>query len=232
MSVLCLLPYHCTPCNMDFTKKLSLQQVINRYQESDPPESKEQLFEHLSTNDFLGMILSVLNEENAKFFFKILPSGSLREGFGKRLPSTSVLATDYDLMLVPDAIHAQEMVETERISAYGKNLRTTPGKKKQNEAFVSIMVESDENSDDSNDDRNNAYEQDNVEDVLDEPPLFHIITDPREDPETPSGFLWLKLVNYRMTQWGRLCFPRQYQGQGKSLSFSYFEYLINWETSL
>ena len=38
------------------------------------------------------------------FFFTYLPTGSLREGFGKMLPSTSILATDHDIMLVPDGV--------------------------------------------------------------------------------------------------------------------------------
>lgn len=56
----------------------------------------------------LHLSLGFLNESLPKFYFKVLPSGSIREGLGKPFPSTSILATDYDLMLVPDGIYVYE----------------------------------------------------------------------------------------------------------------------------
>ena len=49
-------------------------------------------------------ILETLYTSYPDFFFTYIPTGSLREGFGKTLPSTSVLATDHDIMLVPDGV--------------------------------------------------------------------------------------------------------------------------------
>lgn len=54
------------------------------------------------------ILVGFLNESLPKFYFKVLPSGSVREGFGKPFPSTSILATDYDLMLVPDGIYVYD----------------------------------------------------------------------------------------------------------------------------
>ena len=39
-----------------------------------------------------------------QFFFSFLLTGSLREGLGKPLPSTSALASDFDIMLIPDGV--------------------------------------------------------------------------------------------------------------------------------
>ena len=52
-------------------------------------------------------MIAIMEELHAKlpdFFFTFFPSGSLRERYAKLLPSTSILASDYDVMLVPDAI--------------------------------------------------------------------------------------------------------------------------------
>jgi len=58
----------------------------------------------LKSNQFLISILETLYLAHPDFFFTYLPTGSLREGFGKLLPSTSVLASDHDIMLVPDGV--------------------------------------------------------------------------------------------------------------------------------
>ena len=63
------------------------------------------------------------NEQNANFFFKILPSGSLRKGYGKPLPSTSILGTDYDLTLVPDGIKVAESIEDSSAGSSGNVLQ-------------------------------------------------------------------------------------------------------------
>lgn len=55
-------------------------------------------------NRFMISILDGLYKTFPEFFFTYLPTGSLREGFGKLVPSTSILATDYDIMLVPDSV--------------------------------------------------------------------------------------------------------------------------------
>ena len=61
-----------------------------------------------SENPYISKILLYLAISLPEFFFSILPTGSLREGYGKLQPSTSVLATDYDLMLIPDGVTAGE----------------------------------------------------------------------------------------------------------------------------
>ena len=58
----------------------------------------------LKSNQFMVSILETLYTSYPDFFFSYIPVGSLREGFGKLLPSTSVLATDHDIMLVPDGV--------------------------------------------------------------------------------------------------------------------------------
>ncbi|XP_066910710.1 uncharacterized protein [Clytia hemisphaerica] len=60
--------------------------------------------EKVKENRFMVSILETLYFEFPDFFFTYLPTGSLREGFGKMLPSTSILATDHDVMLVPDGV--------------------------------------------------------------------------------------------------------------------------------
>ena len=64
-----------------------------------------------------------MNRKEPKFYFRILPSGSIREKFGFPVPSTSVLASDYDLMLVPDGIYAYD-AETERKGKYPETFIT------------------------------------------------------------------------------------------------------------
>ena len=39
-------------------------------------------------------------------------------------------------------------------------------------------------------------------------PLFEAISDPNQNPETPSGFVWLKLLDPTLKNWKNLCFDR------------------------
>ena len=39
-------------------------------------------------------------------------------------------------------------------------------------------------------------------------PLFEAVSDPNQNPETPTGYVWLKLLNTWMKSWNRLCFDR------------------------
>jgi len=51
-------------------------------------------------------ILNSIERQHPGLFLWYLPTGSLAEGLGKCLPSHSILATDYDVMLVPNSITA------------------------------------------------------------------------------------------------------------------------------
>ena len=157
----CLLSFcfHMSPISFSFTKYLSAKEVILRYNEQKIVTADE-LHEKLKEDKFLDLILNLLNGQNSRFFFKILLSGSLREGFGKPLPSTSILGSDYDLMLIPDGV---EVVESSQINA-----ATSGGVA----------------------------------------PLFEAISDPNQNPETPSGYVWLKLLDPTLKNWKNLCFDR------------------------
>lgn len=97
--------YDCCCCRLDCVANLNLKTAINRYWENPPP-SKEELLNNTRNNRYIRTILIHLAKKLPEFFFSFLPTGSLREGCGKLLPSTAVLATDYDLMIVPDGIVA------------------------------------------------------------------------------------------------------------------------------
>ena len=157
----CLLSFcfHMSPISFSFTKYLSAKEVILRYNEQKIITANE-LYEKLKEDKFLDLILNLLNGQNSRFFFKILLSGSLREGFGKPLPSTSILGSDYDLMLIPDGV---EVVETSQINTATSGHVT---------------------------------------------PLFEAISDPNQNPETPSGYVWLKLLDPTLKNWKNLCFDR------------------------
>ena len=171
----CLLSFcfHMSPISFSFTKYLSAKEVILRYNEQKIVTADE-LHEKLKEDKFLDLILNLLNGLNSRFFFKILLSGSLREGFGKPLPSTSILGSDYDLMLIPDGV---EVVESSQINA-----ATSGG-----------VVES---------------SQINVATSGRVAPLFEAISDPNQNPETPSGYVWLKLLDPTLKNWKNLCFDR------------------------
>lgn len=90
-------------CRCDCVSPLTLYQAMLRYEE-DPLMSSQDLITSVRKNKFMIAILETLTMQLPSFFFTFLPSGSLREKFGKLLPSSSVLASDYDIMLVPDAV--------------------------------------------------------------------------------------------------------------------------------
>ena len=96
-----------SPISISFTKSLSVKEVVSRYNEQKLITANE-LHEKLKENEYLNLILNILNGQNSRFFFKILLSGSLPEGYGKPLPSTPVLGSDYDLMLIPDGVEVIE----------------------------------------------------------------------------------------------------------------------------
>ena len=151
--------FHMSPISLTFTKCLSIRDAVLRYSEQKPICANE-LYEQLKEDRFLDLILNLLNGRNSSFFFKILPSGSLREGYGKPLPSTSILGSDYDLMLIPDGI---EVVESSQIDTTSSGCVA---------------------------------------------PLFEAISDPNQNPETPSGYVWLKLRDHALKNWKNLCFDR------------------------
>ena len=62
------------------------------------------MIQSVTHNRFIIAVLEILSIKLPEYFFTFLPTGSLREGFGKKIPSSSVLATDYDMMLIPDAV--------------------------------------------------------------------------------------------------------------------------------
>ena len=97
----CFIQWGC--CVLNFTKDMSINEAIHRYVEG-PRKTWADLLESIQKNKYLSFLIDYLSEREPKFYFRILPSGSIREGFGYPLPSTSVLASDYDLMLVPDGI--------------------------------------------------------------------------------------------------------------------------------
>ena len=89
-------------CRLDCASKLNPNEAIMRYIE-EPPLDTNEFIENVLDNEYIKGIMNSFAHELPDYFLSILPSGSLREGFGKVLPSTSVLASDYDIMLIPDA---------------------------------------------------------------------------------------------------------------------------------
>ena len=89
-------------CRLDCASKLNPNEAIMRYTE-EPPLDKNLFIDHVLSDEYIKSILNSFALELPEYFLSILPSGSLREGFGKILPSTSVLASDFDIMLIPDA---------------------------------------------------------------------------------------------------------------------------------
>lgn len=68
-----------------------------------------ELHEKFKENEYLNLILNLLHGQNSNFFSKTLLSGSLLEGYVKPLSSTSILVSDYDLMLIPDGVEVIEI---------------------------------------------------------------------------------------------------------------------------
>ena len=97
----CLKQWGCFRLN--FTKDLTVAEAIKRYVEG-PQKDWDDLVGDIKEDVYLNFLIEYLNRREPKFYFRILPSGSIREGFGYPVTSTSVLASDYDLMLVPDGI--------------------------------------------------------------------------------------------------------------------------------
>ena len=97
-----------------------LKTTILRYWENSPL-SREQNLQNTPANPYISRILLHLANQLPEFLFSILPTGSLRDGFGKLQPSTAILATDYDLMLIPDGITVGSRDEKE-----ATNQRTSP----------------------------------------------------------------------------------------------------------
>ena len=106
----CMIQWGC--CELRLTKNISVREAIHRYVEG-PKRTWADLLESIEKNKYLSFLIEYLSQREPKFYFRILPSGSIREGFGYPLPSTSVLASDYDLMLVPDGIFVYDQY-TER----------------------------------------------------------------------------------------------------------------------
>ena len=82
---------------------MTVIEAIKRYVEG-PQKDWNDLVGDIKENVYLNFLIEYLNRREPKFYFRILPSGSIREGFGYPVNSTSVLASDYDLMLVPDGV--------------------------------------------------------------------------------------------------------------------------------
>ena len=106
----CCIQWGC--CALNMTKDMTVLEAIHRYVEG-PRSEWEDLLKSIETNKYLSFLIEYLNRREPKFYFRILPSGSIRERFGYPLPSTSVLASDYDLMLVPDGVFVYDQF-TER----------------------------------------------------------------------------------------------------------------------
>ena len=193
--------FHNSPIGCNFTKSLSVNEAICRYAEQ-PPIKLGDLIDRLKENKFLDLVLNLLNGQNANFFFKVLPSGSLREGYGKPLPSTSTLGTDYDLMLIPDGIEVAESIEDSSAGSSGKGNPTESKSDLQQQPKRLI-----ENSGTSRGKPGKVA------------PLFEAMSDPDQNPETPTGFVWLKLLDTTMESWNRLCFDRITTNGGKNSNF-------------
>ena len=94
-------------CRFDCASQLDLETAIERYHEH-PPLPRDDFLQQTTRNKFINSILAHFTTELPEYFFSILPTGSLREEVGKLLPSTAIVATDFDLMLIPDAITVGE----------------------------------------------------------------------------------------------------------------------------
>ena len=101
----CCLQWGC--CILNFTKNMSLVDAVRRYGER-PQIQWEDLLKKLQRNPSLAVLMEYMNMVLPRFYFRVLPSGSIRERFGYPLPSTSILASDYDLMFVPDGVYVYD----------------------------------------------------------------------------------------------------------------------------
>lgn len=104
-------------CRFDCISNMSLYDAILRYEEDSTLKPK-QLIDTIVHNKLMIAIMEELSIQLPDFFFTFFPSGSLRERYGKMLPSTSMLATDYDIMLIPDAISVAKSGNESRKEAF------------------------------------------------------------------------------------------------------------------
>ena len=200
--------FHYSPIGCHYSNSLSVTEAITRYEEKEPIEFDD-LIKRLKENKFLDLVLHLLNGQNANFFFKVLPCGSLRERYGKLLPSTSILGTDYDLMLIPDGI---EVAESLQLNNQEKKINIPTAAK---DATIIEMAS------------DSKYDPGRQKEILecsrktcgDIAPLFEAVSDPNQNPETPTGYVWLKLLNTSMASWNSLCFDRLTAVGGMSLYF-------------
>ena len=189
--------FHYSPIGCHYLNSLSVNEAISRYAESEPIKFDE-LIKRLKENKFLDLVLHVLNGQNANFFFKVLPSGSLRERYGKLLPSTSILGTDYDLMLIPDGIEVAESLQLNN-QEVGINIQTTI------KDATTIEIEPGSKNIPGRQTERLERTRRTRGDIA---PLFQAVSDPNQNPETPTGYVWLKLLNTSMKSWNSLCFDR------------------------
>ena len=126
-------------CRLDCASKLNPNDAIMRYIE-EPPLDTNEFIDHVLANEYIKSILNSFAHELPEYFLSILPSGSLREGFGKILPSTSVLASDFDIMLIPDAALVGHSNKT--YSGNEKPLFSIVESKEIEEGFLWLRLES------------------------------------------------------------------------------------------
>ena len=125
-------------CRLDCASKLNPNEAIMRYIE-EPPLDTNEFIDHVLSNEYIKSILNSFALELPEYFLSILPSGSLREGFGKILPSTSVLASDFDIMLIPDAALVGHSTKT--YSGNEKPLFATVESTEIEEGFLWLRLE-------------------------------------------------------------------------------------------
>ncbi|XP_066927562.1 uncharacterized protein [Clytia hemisphaerica] len=96
----CLYLY--SPIDCRRMSQIQMYEAIHRYNEpGNRPPMFHDLIDHIANDELISLMLEEINAANPQLFLKVLPTGSLREQSGKILPSTSVLASDHDLMLIP-----------------------------------------------------------------------------------------------------------------------------------
>ena len=125
-------------CRLDCTSKLTSNEAIMRYTE-EPPLDSDEFVNRVISDEYIKSILNSLAVQLPEYFLSILPTGSLREGFGKILPSTSILASDFDIMLIPDAALAGDA--TKIYKGNERPLFATVESKEIEEGFLWLRLE-------------------------------------------------------------------------------------------
>ena len=125
-------------CRLDCASKLNSNEAIMRYTE-EPPLHTDDFVHHVLDDEYMKSILNTFALELPEYFLSILPTGSLREGFGKILPSTSILASDFDIMLIPDAALAGDATKTYKGNE--RPLFATVESKEIEEGFLWLRLE-------------------------------------------------------------------------------------------